>query len=72
MYSHIRSLSRGGNQKNLNLNIVKDIKIIFPDLNIQNKFAKIIEKIEEQKSLYEEELNKLEENFKALLQKSFN
>lgn len=72
MYSHIRSLSRGGNQKNLNLNIVKDINIIFPDLKEQNKFAKIIEKIEEQKSLYEEELNKLEENFKALLQKSFN
>ena len=38
---------------------------------MQNKFAKIIEKIEEQKSLYEKELKKLEENFQALLQKSF-
>jgi type I restriction enzyme S subunit len=42
-----------------------------PDLGLQNKFAKIIEKIEEQKSLYEKELEKLEENFQALLQQSF-
>jgi type I restriction enzyme S subunit len=47
--------------------------LLFPiaPLDLQNKFAKIIEKIEEQKSLYTQELEKLQENFDALLQKSF-
>ncbi len=63
---------RGVRQQNLSLTKIKNFFIINPKYSEQNKFAKIIEKIEEQKSLYEEELNKLEENFKALLQKSFN
>ena len=45
--------------------------ILLPPIELQNKFASIIEKIEEQKSLYEMELAKLEENFQALLQQSF-
>lgn len=47
--------------------------LIFPvaPIELQNKFATIIEKIESQKSLYEQELEKLEENFQALLQQSF-
>ena len=49
----------------------KKFEFILPPIELQNKFAKIIEKIEEQKSLYEKELEKLEENFQALLQKSF-
>ncbi|MBY0541221.1 MAG: restriction endonuclease subunit S [Campylobacterales bacterium] len=70
-YSHIRSLGRGGNQENLNLDIVKNLDIINPPLDLQNKFSKIIEKIEEQKTLYTQELEKLQNNFDALLQKSF-
>jgi type I restriction enzyme S subunit len=49
----------------------KRFEFIFPPINLQNKFAKIIEKIEEQKSLYEKELELLQNNFDALLQKSF-
>jgi len=70
-YSHIRSLGRGGNQENLNLDIVKNLDIISPPIDLQNKFAQIIERIEEQKSLYKQELKKLEDNFQALLQQSF-
>lgn len=47
------------------------ISLYLPPINLQNKFAKIIEKIEEQKSLYTQELEKLQINFDALLQKSF-
>lgn len=71
-YSQIRSLGRGGNQENLNLDIVKNIEIILPPLELQNKFATIIEKIEEQKALYEKELKLLENNFDSLLDESFN
>ncbi|MCT7550930.1 restriction endonuclease subunit S [Aliarcobacter butzleri] len=47
--------------------------LLFPiaPIDLQNKFAEIIEKIEEQKSLYEKELELLQNNFDALLQKSF-
>ena len=47
--------------------------LLFPiaPIKLQNKFAKIIEKIEEQKTLYTQELEKLQNNFDALLQKSF-
>ena len=64
-------LGRGANILNLNQQILLGLNILFPPMELQNKFAKIIEKIEEQKSLYEKELEKLEENFQALLQKSF-
>ena len=67
----IKSLSHGGTMGILNLTILKNLIYINPPIELQNKFAKIIEKIEEQKSLYEKELEKLEENFQALLQKSF-
>ncbi|MGB5793287.1 restriction endonuclease subunit S, partial [Poseidonibacter sp.] len=58
--------------KHLHLTDIRKLKVLYPTIELQNKYAIIIEKIEEQKSLYEEELEKLEENFKALLQKSFN
>lgn len=55
----------------LNRNIIHEIEVYDISIDLQNKFAKIIEKIEEQKSLYEKELEKLQINFDALLQKSF-
>lgn len=61
----------GGAIQRLTIKKIKDINIIIPPLDLQNKFAKIIKKIEEQKSLYTQELEKLQENFDALLQKSF-
>lgn len=67
----IKSASNSSAQAGLYLGAIKKIKIIVPPLDLQNKFAKIIEKIEEQKTLYTQELEKLQENFDALLQKSF-
>lgn len=55
----------------MNKTVCNNIPLILPPIDLQNKFATIIEKIEEQKSLYEKELEKLEENFQALLQQSF-
>jgi type I restriction enzyme, S subunit len=47
------------------------LSLSLPPIDLQNKFAQIIEKIEEQKTLYTQELEKLQINFDALLQKSF-
>lgn len=70
-YEDIRSLGRGGNQENLNLDIVKNYEVIYPEIDDQNEFAKKIEKIESQKSLYEAELTQLQATFDALLSQSF-
>lgn len=64
-------LGRGANIQNLNQQILLGLNIPLPPMELQNKFAKIIEKIEKQKSLYEKELELLQNNFDALLQKSF-
>ena len=64
-------LGRGANIQNLNQQILLGLNIPLPPIELQNKFAKIIEKIEEQKTLYTQELEKLQNNFDALLQKSF-
>lgn len=67
----LQDSASGGTQPNLNIDIMKNFIIYLPPINLQNKFAKIIEKIEEQKTLYTQELEKLQINFDALLQKSF-
>ncbi len=67
----VQNHSHGGTMGILNLTILKNLNYINPKIELQNKFAKTIEKIEEQKSLYKQELEKLEENFQALLQQSF-
>lgn len=59
-------------QKNINLKILNELEVIKVPITLQNKFAKRIEKIEEQKALYEEELKKLQESFDSLLQRSFS
>jgi len=66
-----KATGTGGAMKNISQSKVLNIPIILPPLNLQNKFAKTIQKIESQKALYEKELVKLEENFEALLAKSF-
>ena len=68
----INNLTHGSTRVRINLSILKTLEILNPPIELQNKFAKTIEKIEEQKSLYEQELEKLEENFQALLQQSFS
>lgn len=45
-YDSLRNLSRGGNQPNLNLSIIKNYKIIVPPLNLQERFSIAFQKIE--------------------------
>jgi type I restriction enzyme, S subunit len=67
----LNAFKRGATIQGITSANLKNIDLINPPIELQNKFAKIIEKIEEQKSLYTQELEKLQENFDALLQKSF-
>lgn len=67
-----KMLGRGANIQNLNQQILNGLDIPLPLITLQTKFATIIEKIEEQKALYEKELKLLENNFDSLLDESFN
>ncbi len=49
----------------------KKFSFIVPPMEIQKVFISKVEKVEQQKSLYQEELTKLQENFDALLAESF-
>jgi type I restriction enzyme S subunit len=60
-----------GARANISLKNVRELKIIFPPLELQNQFASKVEKIEGQKKVMQQSLAKLEENFKALQQRAF-
>ncbi len=70
-YENLRMLGRGGNQPNLNLDIIKRFVIPIPPLPLQNQFAEKVEEIEKQKKLLQDSLELLEDNYKALMQRAF-
>ncbi|MBK7175058.1 MAG: restriction endonuclease subunit S [Bacteroidales bacterium] len=71
-YNYLRSLARGGNQENLNLNIVGNIDIILPEPNIQAKFEGIVTKIESLKLKFLNSLKELENLYGSIRQRAFN
>ncbi|MBO4851738.1 MAG: restriction endonuclease subunit S [Prevotella sp.] len=60
MYENIRLMARGGNQANLNLSLVKSIKVMLPPLPLQQSFAAKITKIEAEKQRVKSSLKDLE------------
>ncbi len=70
-YENLRMLGRGGNQPNLNLDIIKKFKIPIPPLPLQNEFASKVEAIEKQKQLLQDSLKLMEDNYNNLMQRAF-
>jgi type I restriction enzyme, S subunit len=67
-----RSKQRGVRQKNLNLSMIKSIELIYPSVEMQNKFAGIVKNIEAQKAILKQSIQESEDLFKGLVQKAFN
>ncbi|MDL2233304.1 restriction endonuclease subunit S [Ruminococcaceae bacterium OttesenSCG-928-L11] len=55
----------------LNLKKIGSLELPIPPLNLQNEFAAFVHQVESQKSLLQQSLAKLEQNYKSLLQKCF-
>lgn len=72
MYENLRSYSQGGNQKNLSVTLLKQIKIILPSIEKQNQFAAFVEKIEKQKQILNDSLEELTDLFDSLMQDAFD
>ncbi len=71
-YEYIRSFSRGGNQENLNLSLVRAIPVILPPLTLQKQFAERIEAIEKQKELINKSIVDVQLLFDYTMDKYFN
>lgn len=58
-------------QKNINLKILSELKIIVPQIDLQNQFVSFVEQTEKSKLAIQESLDKLETLKKALMQRVF-
>jgi len=69
-YSAIRQLAHGGQQQNLNLDIVRDLPVVYPaDKAEQNKVVAILDAIDRKIDLQRRKRAALDALFKALLHK---
>lgn len=69
----IQGLATGtaGSMPNISKERVKSLILPIPPLELQNKFAQIVEKTEQQKALLEKSLAEMENNFNSIMQKAF-
>ena len=67
----IHSNKKGAIMSGLNLGIIKNITIHYPDLNKQKEFLNIVKQIDKQKFEFEKQLKKLEELKASLMQEYF-
>jgi len=58
-------------QKNINLDILRNLKVPCPPLELQTQFAQIVEKTEALKSQYQQSLQELENLYGSLSQRAF-
>lgn len=58
-------------QKNINLQILRNLDIIVPPIELQNKFADIVKKVELVRDKMKHQESQLETNFNALMQRIF-
>lgn len=71
-YFYIKTISSiGGAQQFLSLKEIKKLKIFLPPIELQNKFASIVEKIEIIKEKQKQKLKQLENLHNSLMQKAF-
>ena len=71
VYKQALKVTSGSTVGHINVKDIKKFKIIVAPINLQNQFAKYVQDIEEQKAQAQSSLEKAEELFASLLQKSF-
>lgn len=67
-----QNITKGVGVKHLHLTDLRKIETIIPHLTLQNQFASIIERIEQQKAQAQAELEQSEALFQSLMQRAFN
>lgn len=70
-YDNLRNMAKGGNQPNLNSNIIKNYPVLFPPIDLQKEFVDFVEQIDKSKIEVQQSLEKLETLKKSLMQQYF-
>ena len=70
-YNELRNLTGDDERSGLNLSILRSLKIPIPPLPLQQKFAKIVEQVEEMKENVKKTKQNSEELFNSLMSKAF-
>jgi type I restriction enzyme S subunit len=68
----VKPLTRRAAQPHLNAEQIKQLRIILPPIEIQNKFATIVTKIEEQKALVKKAIDETQLLFNSLMSQYFD
>ena len=64
--------SRGANINNLNQQMLSSLKIIVPQLELQNEFVDFVKQVDKLKFEMQKSLEEMENNFNSLMQDAFN
>ena len=56
---------------NIEFSIIRNLMVPVPSLELQNQFAEFVEQVEKQKVVMQQSLEKMEMNYKALMQEYF-
>ena len=70
-YDRLRALGRGGNQENLNLELLGDFEVLLPELALQREFTRCLELSNALKATHRTALARLDELFASLQHRAF-
>ena len=68
-YEKLRSLGRGAQQANLNLSMIKNYKIMYPPIDLQNQFAEFVQQVDKSKLELQQTILNFENTVKSLMKK---
>ncbi len=71
-FKYLKKDSRGANINNINQQILSNLNIIIPPINLQNDFVSVVEQIENQKKIIDLEINDLMKLLKSIEFKYFS
>jgi type I restriction enzyme, S subunit len=67
----MKNYSHGGTMDILNIGILKGLKLILPPISLQQKFAELVQKVENMKEKQKKSEQELDNLFNCLMQKAF-
>ena len=70
-YDKLRDLAKGGNQPNLNGNMIKDFPVLMPPIEMQNEYVSFVQQIDKSKFVVKEQIKDLQELMDSKMQEYF-
>jgi type I restriction enzyme S subunit len=68
---HYMRQQRGVRQKNLNLSMIRNLEVPVPPIELQQKFAQIVEKVETMRKIHNQSNQEINKLFNTFAQKAF-